>query len=363
MQKNSSGNTTNTLGLISVLVARFSALGDVAMTVPVLYSAARCYPDVRFVLVTRPSMTSIFINRPGNLIVVGADVSADYTGFRGMRRLVKELDEEYHFDAFADLHDVIRTRLMGLCCRLRRIRVSRINKGRAGRKALTRSHNKVMLPLLSGRARYREVFHRLGLPLDNRFDGLFGGHAKAPESDFASITAPRCGDTRWIGIAPFAAHKGKIYPPEKMEEVVRGLSRRGDLRIFLFGGGGQEAETLNRWADEYPGVTSLAGKRFGFGAELALMNHLDLMLSMDSANMHLASIVSTRTITVWGATHPYCGFKAWHQSDDDCIQLPMNCRPCSVFGNKPCLRGDYLCLSAIRPTEILKVLENGLSNC
>lgn len=361
MQK--SKYTANTFGLTTVLVARFSALGDVAMTVPVIYSVARCYPDVRFVLVTRPSMTSIFICPPANLTVVGADVSTDYTGFRGMHRLVKELDREYRFDAFADLHDVIRTRLMGLFCRLRGLRVSRINKGRAGRKALTRSNNKVMLPLLSGRARYREVFHRLGLPIDNRFEGLFGGHAKAAESDFATITDPRRPDEQWIGIAPFAAHKGKIYPHEKMEEVVRGLSCRGRRRIFLFGGGGQEAETLNRWADQYPGVTSLAGKRFGFGAELALMNHLDLMLSMDSANMHLASIVSTRTITVWGATHPYCGFKAWRQSDADCIQRPMNCRPCSVFGNKPCQRGDYLCLGAIRPAEILRVLENGLSNC
>lgn len=126
--------------------------------------------------------------------------------------------------------------------------------------------------------------------------------------------------------------------------------------MFLFGGGGEEAEILNSWAEKYHGVTSLAGKRYGFAAELALMNHLDLMLSMDSSNMHLAAIAGTRTITVWGATHPYCGFMGWRQSDADCIQLPMSCRPCSVFGNKPCLRGDYLCLNAIRPAEILKVI-------
>mgnify|MGYP001028676995 FL=1 len=356
MQKNNTP-TSNTLGLITVLAARFSAIGDVAMTVPVLYSVARCYPDVRFVFVTRPSMTSIFINRPDNLIVVGADVKTDYVGLGGLRRLISELKKEYDFDAFADLHDVIRTRIMGFFCRLQRTRVSRINKGRQGRKALTRVRNKVMLPLLSSRARYREVFHRLGLPVDYRFDGLYDGHAMAPADDFACICESRPNGERWIGIAPFAAHKGKIYPPEKMEEVVKGLCESpGATRVFLFGGGGEEAEILNSWAEKYHGVTSLAGKRYGFAAELALMNHLDLMLSMDSSNMHLAAIAGTRTITVWGATHPYCGFMGWRQSDADCIQLPMSCRPCSVFGNKPCLRGDYLCLNAIRPAEILKVI-------
>ena len=115
MQKNNTP-TSNTLGLITVLAARFSAIGDVAMTVPVLYSVARCYPDVRFVFVTRPSMTSIFINRPDNLIVVGADVKTDYVGLGGLRRLISELKKEYDFDAFADLHDVIRTRIMGFFC-------------------------------------------------------------------------------------------------------------------------------------------------------------------------------------------------------------------------------------------------------
>ncbi|MDE6098990.1 MAG: glycosyltransferase family 9 protein [Muribaculaceae bacterium] len=360
MQKNN--DCSNTLGLINVLVARFSALGDVALAVPVLYSVARCYPDVRFIFVTRPSMVPIFVNKPDNLIVTGADVKNDYTGPTGILRLIKELRKEYSPDAFADLHDVLRTRVMEMYCRLNGIRVSRINKGRSGRKALTRSRNKVMLPLLSSRARYREVFYRLGLPVEDRFSGLYNGHGKAPATDYAVICPPRTAGERWIGIAPFAAHKGKIYPPSKMEQAVRAISENHkSIRIFLFGGGDGEATILNSWAERYPGVMSLAGKRFGFAAELALMNHLDVMLSMDSANMHLASIAGTRTITIWGATHPYCGFKGWRQSDADYIQLPMTCRPCSVFGNAPCMRGDYHCLEAIRPEIIVNAIDKVLA--
>ena len=76
------------------------------------------------------------------------------------------------------------------------------------------------------------------------------------------------------------------------------------------------------------------------------------MLTMDSANMHLASVSSVPVISVWGATHPYCGFKGWRQNDADIVQLPMTCRPCSVFGSKACHRGDYMCLTAIEPSMI-----------
>lgn len=354
----SNSQNGNDRGLMSVMIARFSAIGDVAMTVPVIYSACLCFPDIRFVLVTRQSMTGIFINAPANLTVLGVDVKTEYTGVKGMRRLVKEVCDKYNIDAFIDLHDVIRTRLMGIFCRLRRIHVARINKGRGAKKALTRRNHKVMLPLTSQRARYREAFYRASLPVNDRFKGLFGGKGKADTALFAKITVPKAAGERWIGIAPFAAHKGKVYPPEQMKEVVKMLAAQPHTRIFLLGGGAEETAVLEGWAAEIPHVDCLAGKKFGFSAEIALFNHLDVMLSMDSANMHLASIAGTATVSIWGATHPYCGFKGWKQSDDDMIQLPMTCRPCSVFGDKPCHRGDYLCLTAIKPAVVFnKVME------
>ena len=108
------------------------------------------------------------------------------------------------------------------------------------------------------------------------------------------------------------------------------------------------------WAGKFDNVTSLAGKRYGFATELALVSHLDVMVSMDSANMHLASLVRTPVVSIWGATHPYCGFKGWRQREEDTVQLPMTCRPCSVFGNKPCFRGDYHCLRGISPNAVVR---------
>lgn len=353
----------NDLGLKSVLITRFSALGDVAMTVPVLYSACQCYPQVKFVMVTRPSMTSLFINKPTNLEIVGADVKKDYKGIWGMRRLVKEMIAQYHCEAFIDLHDVIRTKLMRIFCRMHGLKVSAINKGRAHKRALTRRSNKVMLPLSSSRARYREAFFKVGMPLDITFNGLYGLQGKGPEELFMPITGEvKTTNNHWIGIAPFAAHPGKIYPVEKMEEVIRGLDKLSNCRIFIFGAGGYEQNIAERWEAEFSSVTSLAGRRYGFPAELALLSHLDLMLTMDSANMHLAAIAGTRTLSIWGATHYYCGFKGWHQRETDMIQVPLSCRPCSVFGDKKCFRGDLLCLNAIRPEIIINKIKEILSN-
>lgn len=346
----------NSSGCRSVLMARFSALGDVAMTVPAIYSACRAYPDVEFVMLTRPAMTSIFVNAPANLTLVGVDLKGAYSGIGAMRRLAAELKARYQPDVFIDLHNVLRTRLLSLWLRLRGVPSVHIFKPRAKRRALTRRHNKVMLPLVSQRARYREAFFKAGLGFSEQFDGLYDGRGHADPSLFAAVTPPKEAGELWVGIAPFAAHPGKVYPPEMTERVVARLQADADagvpLKVFLFGGGPAETEILDSWASRYDAVRSLAGMKLGFAAELALFNHLDAVLTMDSANMHLAAIAGAPVLSIWGATHTYCGFKGWRQSPNDTIELPLDCRPCSVFGDKPCFRGDHLCMRAIKPETV-----------
>ncbi len=336
----------------NLLVARFSALGDVAMTIPVVYSACRCNPDTRFIFITKPVQESLFINPPENLVVIGVDVKNEYKTPRDLWRLFKELRAQYSIDAFADLHGVLRSFFLRAVCTLHGMKCHSIHKGRMHKRALTRPHNKVMLPLISSRARYREVFYRFGFALEEKFTSLYGSD-KGDPAMFADITPPKAEGERWIGIAPFAKHKGKIYPPELMEKVVAELAAMPSTKIFLFGGGDYERKILGEWASRYNGVTSLTETRHGFAVELALLSHLDTMVSMDSANMHLASLVGVRVVSVWGATHPYCGFKGFRQKEADIVQLPMTCRPCSVFGNKPCSRGDYHCLAGIPPQMIV----------
>lgn len=334
---------------------RFSAIGDVAMTIPVVYEVCRANPDVRFVYVSRPSMTTMMVNRPENLTLHPADVSGSYKGVRGMRRLYRELRDAYGFDALADLHSVLRTSVVSLFARLGGARVARLDKDRRGRRRLTRnSGDKALCQMRPMVMRYADVFARLGLNPGGRFTSLWGPQG-APDEAYAAITGPKPDGERWMAVAPFAKHPGKIYPPEKTRAVVEALiAAHPDLRIFLFGGGDSEKQTLSRWAQEIERVTSLAGERYGFPAELALMSKLDAALTMDSANMHLCSLVGVPVVSVWGATHPYAGFRGYGQRADLAVQLAMSCRPCSIFGNKPCVRGDYHCLAGIPPRAIIE---------
>jgi ADP-heptose:LPS heptosyltransferase len=81
------------------------------------------------------------------------------------------------------------------------------------------------------------------------------------------------------------------------------------------------------------------------------------MVTMDSANMHLASLVATPVVSIWGATHPYAGFMGWNQSIDNAVQTDLPCRPCSIYGKKDCMRGDYACLYQIKPETIVGKIE------
>ncbi len=147
-----------------------------------------------------------------------------------------------------------------------------------------------------------------------------------------------------------------------MEKVIQQLIRHHPhSHIFLFGGGKNETPVMNTWAEKYPAGGECFRPAPWHLEELILMSHLRVMLSMDSGNMHLASLVNTPVVSIWGATHPYAGFMGWHQSPDNAVQLDMPCRPCSIYGNKPCMRGDFACMKNISPELIVEKVENVLN--
>lgn len=336
--------------MAKILVIRFSAIGDVAMTVPVIHSLATQYPQHQITVLSRPNMAALFAHLPANVSFWGADLKETYKGFVGLNRLFNELKAE-QFDYIADFHDVLRTKYLRLRFLLQGKKVAHIDKGRKGKKALTRSKNKIKVQQLSSFQRYANVLNRIGLPVRTDFKTIYPS-GKGDLSAFSSITGTK-GTDKWVGIAPFATHPGKIYPEKQMEQAIQCLDAQPNIRIFLFGGGKKEVEILSAWANKYPSATCIAGK-LKMDAELALMSHLDAMVSMDSGNMHLASLVNTPVVSIWGATHPLAGFMGWQQSEQNAVQIDMPCRPCSVYGNKPCAEKGYACLHQITPQMIVE---------
>lgn len=335
------------------LVIRLSAIGDVAMTVPVLYSAALSNPTDQFTLLTQAFLIPIFKNAPQNVDIIGINTKSAEKKLSGLLKFGWALSH-YPFDAVLDLHHVMRSIVLRSFFKTKGKPIFVIDKARKERKALTRYEKKVFKQLRPVTERYADVFRKAGLAYEDRFSSLFDGETIGIEQ-FASLGGNDA--TTWIGIAPFAKHRGKTYPPEKMEEVINQLSKRPDTHLFLFGGKGEEEKMLSKWAASYPHVACVAG-RFTLDQELQLISRLKLLICMDSANMHFASLVHTPVLSIWGATHPYAGFYGYKQQPDYIVQLPMPCRPCSVFGEKPCLRGDWACMQQIEPAAIInKVYE------
>ena len=326
-----------------LLVIRFSALGDIAMSVPVIYDLAVQYPDLEITMLSREMARPLFEQLPKNVHFIAADLKGRHKGMLGLCRLWHDAHLS-DFDYIADFHGVLRTWWLRTEGCLRRKKVAKIDKGRKGKKALTRQKNKVFIQQATSFERYAKVLKQLGFPIKPQFVKLdysvFCETQKAPNET-------------WVGIAPFAKHEAKVYPMDKMEQVIKALSEREHTTVFLFGGGTTENEQIERLCAKYNNVQPAKSQQ-GLKGELALMGQLDVMLSMDSANMHLASLVGTRVVSVWGGTHPFAGFLGWNQKAEDCIQLDLPCRPCSVYGNKACSRGDYACMNGITPEVVVE---------
>ncbi|MBV7531800.1 glycosyltransferase family 9 protein [Chitinophaga sp. sic0106] len=332
----------------TLLVFRFSALGDMAMTIPVMKQVLDSQPDLQIVFVSNKNWGALTegIER---LIFYPADFKGAHKGIPGLFKLFRELRSQFNIAAVADLHNVLRSKIVSTFFRATGVRVRTIDKGRAEKKALTRQENKVLQPLTSTIERYAIVFRQLGINVEMGTKPVFSPR-ELTEPAKAVVGAK--GAEKWIGIAPFATYREKMYPLAKMEQVIASLSSQPNQKILLFGGGKNEVELLQALAAKYPNTVSVAGK-FSLKDELSVISQLDRMVSMDSANMHLASLFGVPVISVWGATHPFAGFMGYGQLESNAVQInDLSCRPCSVFGNKPCFRGDHACMEWIKPEQI-----------
>lgn len=302
------------------------------MTMPVFREFLEQNPNVEIVMVTRNNFEALFADLP-RVIFKGIDLD-DYKGFLGIRRLAKELLNEFKPNYIADLHDVIRSKILDKIYVRKGLKVFKINKGKEEKEELTDVWNLQKVQLKKTVERYADVFREMGFKVE-----------------LSHKLRPICNEKSGIGFAPFAQHKGKMLPLEKSFELVKILAQKHT--IYFFGGGKNETETLENWEKKIPNTKSLAGK-LNLSEELNRISQLEVMISMDSANMHLASIVGTRCVSIWGSTHPYAGFLGFGQSENDVVQInDLTCRPCSVFGDKECYRGDWACLEEINVQKII----------
>ena len=335
-----------------ILVIRFSAMGDVAMTAPILKEFNQHYPDTQVLFISREFFRPFF-NDIKNLTFIPFDPLKRHKGFFGIFRLFLEL-REHHITAVADLHQNLRSRILNLLFFFQGVKRATISKGRKDKAALTRKKDKVFAPLQQTVERYADVFKKLGYPftLSNTLKQV--SPALLNPDIFPLKTK------KWIGVSPFAQHLQKVYPLHKMESVVYSLADLGH-QLFILGGTPEEEKIADSWASKHKNVHSLV-RKIKLEEELGFISNLDVMLSMDSSGMHLASLKNIPVVSVWGATHPYAGFLGYGQSMADAVQIDLYCRPCSVYGNVPCYRGDFACMNNLAESTVVNSVINKLNN-
>lgn len=313
-----------------LLIIRLSAMGDVAMTVPVIRALVSQHPDLEVTVVSRPFFRPFFEDLD-RVRFFGVDLGERHKGFTGIYRLFLDL-KKFDIHYVADFHNVLRSKILRTFFRFSGARVAFTDKGRAEKKALTRSKNKIFRPLKKMVERHADTLQKLGFSVDLSHPDF---PPKQELSDLVHTLTGKKGNQQWIGIAPFAQHATKVYPADLMKDVIRELASDPKYRLFLFGGK-EEMELLADMQQNLPHVQVVAGS-ISFREELQLIQHLDVMLSMDSGNAHIAAMYGIPVISLWGQTHPYAGFTPFHQPEENSL-TPDRSRypliPTSVYGNR-----------------------------
>jgi ADP-heptose:LPS heptosyltransferase len=335
-----------------LLVIRSSAMGDVALVTPVLMEMKKRYPDIEIIILTRSVFRSFF-NQSANHSVFSPDFKKRHKGVSGLFTLYRDIKKQGRIDYVIDLHDVIRSKILRLFFRLSGVPVSVIDKGRAEKRDLISGKRKIQLKHTV--LKYCDVFARAGFSLDpsERQNIIPAAAALNKASEIIS------GNTGLnIGVAPYAKHSLKMWPEENMIILLNLISAKHNSRFFLFGGK-EESLRLKEFENKIHGSVNLAGT-LSLEEELAVISRLDFMIAMDSSNMHMAALVGTKIISIWGGTDPLSGFGAWKQPDEYSVRIPVDeltCRPCTIFGKGKCKRDDFACMNRLTPQIVSGRLE------
>lgn len=314
------------------LIIRLSALGDVAMTLPLVIDYATKHPEKEIYYLTQTFFGQLLKDAPSNLHTITLN-HKEYQGWKGIRKLTN-IAKQLQPDEVVDMHNVSHSWKIDLAMALRGKRVLMLKKNRRERKLILQ-HKKVATPFTQ---RYKDLLESLD------------------HTQLSFVPQQASNPTNKIGIAPFARYSNKAYPLNKIETLVQLLLEQTNDEIHLFGSRGAEQELLEKIAQKDERIISHAGKH-KLNEELSWMSQMRVMVTMDSANMHLASMVGTHVVSIWGSTTPACGFLGWNQDIQDAIIANIPCQPCTIAGSNHCKMGDFRCLNSIDPQTIVNTIK------
>lgn len=326
----------------NILLVRFSSIGDLVLTTPLLRAIRLRHPTARLTFVVREDLADILRHNPR------LDELITWRRGSPLGPLAARLrDREWTHRL--DLHQSLRS------WRLRRLVGGSWRgypKHRLDRTLLIATRRRWGRPIPPVAERYFAAARDLDVAPDGGPAEFFTS-ADADARAAAFLAEARLGrERRLIALIPGAAHATKRWPEEHWEALVERLAPSNDLVIL---GGPAERHLGERLAKlGAPGTASAAG-RFPLLVSGALLKRADRAVAGDTGLMHLATAVGTPVVALYGPGVKEFGFFPYRAAAR-VLEQEINCRPCSAHGSARCPLGHHRCLRDTTPDSVLAAL-------
>lgn len=322
--------------MTKILIIRFSSIGDIVLTTPVIRCIKQQLPNVELHYASKKSFKTILENNPyiDKLHLLEGDLLP----------FVKELKAE-KFDIIIDLHNNLRTRMIKLMLGTKSASFHKLNI----QKFIFTQFKKNYLPNIHIVDRYLETAKILNISNDGK--GLDYFIPTKDEVDISTLGLK----SDYIGFVIGAKFATKRMPLHKIVEVCKLL--KGQV---VFMGGPEDKEMGNLLLKELNDSRFINScGSFNLNQSASLVKQADKIITHDTGLMHIASAFQKEIVSIWGNTVPDFGMYPYLPKDKFTIVEVKNldCRPCSKIGYDKCPKGHFNCMNLIEPTEIIKALK------
>ncbi|PWK28546.1 ADP-heptose:LPS heptosyltransferase [Arcicella aurantiaca] len=318
------------------LIIRFSSIGDIVLTTPVIRCLKQQYPDAEVHYVTKKSYKTLLENNPY--------IDKVFILEKSLNDLVKDLKSE-KYDYVIDLHNNLRTRIIKIRLKsplsfgegagVRSFSFDKLNF----QKWILVKFKKDIMPKVHIVDRYMKTVESLGVKNDNKGLDYF-----IPEKDDLPLEwLPEAFQSKYAVYAIGGQHETKKMPLHKMVELCKTIK----LPLVLIGGKEDTviSEQLSVISNSSP-IFDACGK-MNLNQSASIIQKAEVVYTHDTGMMHVAAALKKKVISIWGNTVPEFGMYPYQTSFEIIENKNLTCRPCSKIGYDKCPAGHFKCMNEL----------------